>query len=96
MNMQTALDAVPYMDEAYKQKLRPYVEKYEQYIKGFDQNNPYGVPIGLGNWAGVNMVLNFGIAVNYAQLLIRSSCGCRPSEAGVLRQQPCRLLCHPR
>ena len=62
-NMQTALDAVPYLDEAFKQKLRPYVEKYEQYIKGFDTNNPYGVPIGLGNWAGVNMVLNFGITV---------------------------------
>ena len=67
-NMQTALDAVPYMDEAYKQKLRPYVEKYEEYIKGFDTNNPYGVPIGLGNWAGVNMVLNFGITVNYAHI----------------------------
>ena len=67
-NMQTALDAVPYMDEAYKQKLRPYVEKYEQYIKSFDTNNPYGVPIGLGNWAGVNMVLNFGITVNYAHI----------------------------
>ena len=26
-NMQTALDAIPYMDEAYKQKLRPYVVK---------------------------------------------------------------------
>ncbi len=68
MNMQTALDAVPYMDEAYKQKLRPYVEKYNEYIKNFDKNNPYGVPIGLGNWAGVNMILNFGIAVNYAHL----------------------------
>ena len=68
MNMQTALDAVPYMDEAYKQKLRPYVEKYDEYIKNFDKNNPYGVPIGLGNWAGVNMILNFGIAVNYAHL----------------------------
>ncbi len=67
-NMQTALDAVPYMDEAYKQKLRPYVEKYEDYIKSFDQQNPYGVPIGLGNWAGVNMVLNFGITVNYAHI----------------------------
>ena len=67
-NMQTALDAVPYMDEAYKQKLRPYVEKYNAYIKGFDQNNPYGVPIGLGNWAGVNAVLNFGITVNYAHI----------------------------
>ena len=67
-NMQTALDAIPYMDEAYKQKLRPYVVKYNDYIKSFDQQNPYGVPIGLGNWAGVNMVLNFGIAVNYAHI----------------------------
>ena len=66
--MQTALDAVPYMNDAYKKKLRPYVEKYNAYIKSFDQQNPYGVPIGLGNWAGVNMVLNFGIAVNYAHI----------------------------
>lgn len=66
--MQTALDAIPYMDEAYKQKLRPYVVKYNEYIKNFDKVNPYGVPIGLGNWAGVNMVLNFGIAVNYVHI----------------------------
>ena len=66
--MQTALDAVPYMDDTYKQQLRPYVEKYAQYIKGFDTQNPYGVPIGLGNWAGVNAVLNFGITVNYAHI----------------------------
>ena len=66
--MQTALDAVHYMDDSYKQKLRPYVEKYEAYIKGFDTQNPYGVPIGLGNWAGVNAVLNFGITVNYAHI----------------------------
>ena len=66
--MQTALDAVPYMNESYKKKLRPYVEKFVAYIKSFDQQNPYGVPIGLGNWAGVNMVLNFGIAVNYAHI----------------------------
>ena len=67
-SMQTALDAIPYMNDAYKKKLRPYVEKYNAYIKSFDQQNPYGVPIGLGNWAGVNMVLNFGIAVNYAHI----------------------------
>jgi hypothetical protein len=67
-NMQTALDAIPYMDDAYRQKLRPYVEKYNAYIQDFDRKNPYGVPIGLGNWAGVNMVLNFGIAVNYAHI----------------------------
>jgi hypothetical protein len=63
-----ALDAVPYLDEAYKEKLRPYVEQYRDYILQLEEQNPYGVPIGLGNWAGVNMVLNFGIAVNYAHL----------------------------
>ena len=67
-NIQTALDAVPYMDDTYKQKLRPYIEQYNKYIKDFDQQNPYGLPIGLGNWAGVNMVLNFGITINYAHL----------------------------
>ena len=67
-SMQTALDAIPYMDDTYKQKLRPYVVRYNEYIKSFDQQNPYGVPIGLGNWAGVGMVLNFGITVNYAHL----------------------------
>lgn len=66
--MQTALDAVPYMDANYKAKLRPYVERYRDYVHGFDQQNPYGVPIGLGNWAGVNAVLNFGITVNYAHI----------------------------
>lgn len=66
--MQTALDAVPYMDEAYKKQLRPYVEKYEAYIQNFDTQNPYGVPIGLGNWAGGNAVLSFGTTVCFAHL----------------------------
>ena len=67
-NIQTALDSIPMKDEAYKQKLRPDIQKFAEYIKSFDTQNPYGVPIGLGNWAGVNAVLNFGIAVNYAHI----------------------------
>ena len=66
--LQTALDSIPMKDEAYKESLRPLVKEFADYVKGFDQNNPFGVPIGLGNWAGVNMVLSFGIAVNYAHL----------------------------
>ena len=89
--MQTALDAVPYMDEAYKQKLRPYVEKYEAYIKGFDQQNPYGVPIGLGNWAGVNAVLNFGITVNYAHIYFPDIVG----KDEVYRVSNWLYGCHP-
>jgi len=67
-NLQTMLDSIPMKDEAYKQKLRPAVRQYAEYIKSFDTQNPYGVPIGLGNWAGVNAVLNFGITVNYAHI----------------------------
>ena len=62
----TALDAVPYMDEEYKEKLRPYVEKYNEYILSLEEDNPYGVPIGLGNWAGSGNVVSFGTTVCFA------------------------------
>ena len=90
-NMQTALDAVPYMNDAYKQKLRPYMEKYEEYIRSFDTNNPYGVPIGLGNWAGVNAVLNFGITVNYAHIYFPDII----PESEVYRVSNWLYGCHP-
>ena len=67
-NLQTMLDSIPMKDAEYKEKLRPMVEHYVEYIHSFDKENPYGVPIGLGNWAGVNAVLNFGITVNYAHI----------------------------
>jgi hypothetical protein len=62
----TALTAVPYMDAAFKEKLRPYVVKYKDYIDGLEKDNPYGVPIGLGNWAGSGNVVSFGTTVCFA------------------------------
>jgi hypothetical protein len=62
----TALDAIPHLDASYKEKLRPYVVKYKEYIEGFEKDNPYGVPIGLGNWAGGAALLNFGTTVCFA------------------------------
>jgi hypothetical protein len=62
----TAIDAIPYMDASYKEKLRPYVIKYKEYIDGLEKDNPYGVPIGLGNWAGGGNVVSFGTTVCYA------------------------------
>lgn len=56
----TALDALPHMDEAYKQRLRPYVLKYKDYVLSLEKQNPYGVPITLGNWAGSTAVVSFG------------------------------------
>ena len=65
-SLQTALDAIPYLGEEYKEKLRPYVEDFKTFIEDLEKDNPYGVPIGLGNWAGGGQVLNHGTTVCYA------------------------------
>jgi hypothetical protein len=65
-SLQTALDAIPYLGEQYKEKLRPYVEEFKTFIEDLEKDNPYGVPIGLGNWAGGGQVLNHGTTVCYA------------------------------
>ncbi len=50
-NLLTALQAVPYMNEPFKEKLRPYVVQYKEYVDSLKLDNPYGVPIHPGNWA---------------------------------------------
>jgi hypothetical protein len=62
----TALHAIPHMDASYKEKLRPYVVKYKEYIEELEKENPYGVPIGLGNWAGSGGVVSFGTTICFA------------------------------
>jgi endoglucanase len=62
----TALHAIPHMDAAFKEKLRPHVEKYKEYIDELEKDNPYGVPIGLGNWAGSGGIVNFGTTICFA------------------------------
>ena len=64
----SALDAVPYLDEAYKEKLRPYVEQYKEYVVSLEEDNPYAVPIGLGNWAASGSVVSFGTTICFANL----------------------------
>ena len=46
--------------------LTPLVEKYREYIESLEEDNPYGVPIGLGNWAGSGNVVSFGTTVCFA------------------------------
>ncbi|SHJ75328.1 N-terminal ig-like domain of cellulase [Tangfeifania diversioriginum] len=62
----TALHGISHMDASYKEKLRPYVEQYNEYIDDLEKDNPYGVPIGLGNWAGSGAVVNFGTTICFA------------------------------
>ena len=66
--IRTALEAVPFMDAEYKQRLAPYVEQYKAYLDRFDTLNPYGVPIGEGNWAGSGSVVSFGATACLANL----------------------------
>lgn len=67
-NILTALHGIPHMDTSFKEKLRPYVIKYKEYIAELEKDNPYGVPIGLGNWAGSGGVVNFGTTVCFASM----------------------------
>lgn len=61
-----AMDAIPYMDDSYKEKLRPYVQKYKEYLDSLDIENPYGIPIGQGNWAGNGAIVGYGTTVCFA------------------------------
>ena len=65
-NILTALHAIPHLGASYKEKLRPYVVKYKEYIDGLEKENPYGVPIGLRNWAGGGDVVSFGTTICFA------------------------------
>lgn len=60
------LEGIPHMDAAFKEKLRPYVVKYREYIDELEKDNPYGVPIGLGNWAASGLIVNFGTTICFA------------------------------
>jgi endoglucanase len=62
----TALKALPYMDNAFKAKLRDYVVKYKESLAEIDKQNPYGVPISLGTWGGSGTVVNWAITNYYA------------------------------
>jgi endoglucanase len=63
-SIKQALQAIPYMDGAYKTKLRDYVVKYKTYCDSLAKQNPYGVPIASGGWGGSGGVVNFA-ATNY-------------------------------
>ena len=61
-----ALQAIPYMDDSYKNKLRDYVVKYKTVCDDYAKKNPYGVPIATGGWGGSGGVVNFATANYYA------------------------------
>lgn len=59
-----ALIAIPYMDAAYKAKLKSYVVKYKETIDKNVKDNPYGVPVITSGWGGSSQAINWSIT-NY-------------------------------
>jgi endoglucanase len=62
----SALKAIPYMDDAYKAKLKDYVIKYKASLADIDKKNPYGLPISGGGWGGSGSVVNWSITNYFA------------------------------
>ncbi|MET0393868.1 MAG: glycoside hydrolase family 9 protein [Chitinophagaceae bacterium] len=59
-----AVRALPYMDAGYRQKLEALVRVYKISLDRIAAQNPFGVPIGTGGWAGSGQVIGFAIT-NY-------------------------------
>ena len=60
-----ALMGIPYMDAAYKIKLRDYILKYKEYLDESEKENPYGVPMSVRGWGGTSNVINWAITNYY-------------------------------
>jgi hypothetical protein len=63
-NLLPAVRALPLLDDAYKNRLRPYIVKYKDSLDALEKQNPYGVPIGTGGWAGNGGVIGWS-TTNY-------------------------------
>jgi len=59
-----AVRAIPFFGPEYKERLVPYVRKYRSEIDGLYEQNPYGVPITRGGWAGNETIIRWA-STNY-------------------------------
>ena len=64
--MKAALQAYPYMDQEYQEKMKDYVVRYKKSWMTLTGQNPYGVPIAAGGWGGSGGVVNWAITNYYA------------------------------
>jgi hypothetical protein len=55
--------AIPLMGESFKQQVEPFVKKFMEQIASFEHQNPYGVTISTGGWAGNGGVIQMSISI---------------------------------
>jgi endoglucanase len=87
----TALIAIPYMDAAYKTKLKEYIVLYKETLDKLETDNPYGVPIRLGGWGGTGTVTNWAKTNFFANQAFPEIIG----EEYVLKGMNYIFGCHP-
>jgi hypothetical protein len=87
----TAVQAIPYFDNDFKSKLRPYVVKYKDLADSYLKENPYGVPITSRGWGGNGGVVNFAITNYYANKYFPEVIG----QEYVLKGLDYLFGCHP-
>ncbi|MDO3385611.1 glycoside hydrolase family 9 protein [Gilvimarinus sp. SDUM040013] len=63
-NIAMLVGALPHMNDAYSDKLKALTVQYRKQVADIEKDNPYGVPITRGGWAGNGSVMSFGIS-NY-------------------------------
>ncbi len=56
--------AIPFMDTSYKETIESLVKEYGKSLKNLSAQNPFGVPISTGGWAGAGWVVGFALT-NY-------------------------------
>ena len=57
-----AVRAVPYMDDQYRSRIRELAISHAAALEGLERQNPFGVPITEGGWAGNGTIINLGVA----------------------------------
>ena len=63
-NMRSAAVALPFFGTEFKEKLRPFVEKFKAANDELLTQNPFGVSISRGGWAGNSGIINWAVT-NY-------------------------------
>src|SRR5262249_40542925 len=53
--------ALPYTSPAFAAKVEAAARKWQADAEALKKDNPWGVPIGMGGWAGNGQVIGFGL-----------------------------------
>jgi endoglucanase len=62
-NIAVAVRAIPFMGREYTEKLRRIAQHTGQFLERLTKENPFGVPITTGGWAGSGWVIHLAISV---------------------------------